>query len=151
MADQLPPVEADSIQWTEGTSKNGVPFKFGTKETENSTEMKSEAAMGEGGEVLAAWSKSSVSVWWPATGETQDRKLKATTEVPGITGYRLTDYLRPNHDPNWRYGLEFSNSRGWSFRFWDESGDSYNVLTIRNGHHFFLYNSNKPTIVSVDP
>ncbi len=47
------------------------------------------------------------------------------------------------------YKIDFWNTKGWGFYFKDASGDIYHCSTIRNGHHFVQYNSDKPTIVEV--
>jgi len=48
------------------------------------------------------------------------------------------------------YCLHFTNNGGYGFTFYDESGDSYFVTTLRNGDHYFEYNSAKPNIIGVE-
>lgn len=47
------------------------------------------------------------------------------------------------------YRCIFTNTKGWSFTFKDESGDTYWISTSRNGTHHFDYNSTKPNMVGV--
>jgi len=65
----------------------------------------------------------------------------------GISRYQLIDN---GGSAVYRYTLGITNNAGWTFTFWDESGDSYDVATVRNGDHFVSYNSKKPIIVAVE-
>lgn len=49
----------------------------------------------------------------------------------------------------YRYRINFSNHKGWSFSFKDYSTDIYNCVTIRNGNHYIDFNSASPSIVGV--
>lgn len=141
MADQLPSPDDDGIQWTKGTSKNGVPFKYGVKITEDSA--KSEAAVGEGGQVLAADDISTFDypVHWPVG----DSTWKPVSNVNRITRYAL---FRVSSD---EFQLKFTNTSGFGFGFTDESGDTYRISTVLNRDHSLQYRSPRPTIVSVNP
>ena len=45
--------------------------------------------------------------------------------------------------------VTFSNTEGMSFRFMDQSGDTYWCSAPRNGNHYINYNSDKPSIIGV--
>lgn len=49
----------------------------------------------------------------------------------------------------YKYRVWFYNSKGWGFRFKDETGDTYKCSTVRNGWHYIDYNSSKPTMIGV--
>ncbi len=49
----------------------------------------------------------------------------------------------------YNYQLDIITTGGWTFWFHDRSGDRYEILAIRNGHHYVKYNSSSPDIVRV--
>jgi len=116
------------IKWTKATSKNGVPFEFGVRQTGAPPTVK-----GGGG---------TVRVDWPVA----DDNWKAVTNVLGISYYKL----HGNRPSNYAYKLEFSNTATWNFIFWDEEGDSYSINTYSIGNHYVRYNSTLPTIKMVE-
>lgn len=78
--------------------------------------------------------------------------------VPGQQGYTSSQaedigiaqgYVSNDRGVIYKYRINFQNSKGWSFKFKDESGDEYKCMTIRNGWHYIDYNSEKPTIIGV--
>jgi hypothetical protein len=46
--------------------------------------------------------------------------------------------------------IQFRNTKGWGFTFYDLSGDDYSCSTVLNGWHYIDYNSSEPTIIAVD-
>lgn len=77
---------------------------------------------------------------------------------PGKSGYTspgaenlgiANGYVSHDRGPVYAYRINFYNSKGWHFKFIDESGDVYNITTVRNGWHYIDYNSDKPIIVGV--
>lgn len=77
---------------------------------------------------------------------------------PGKSGYTspgaesigiANGYVSNDRGPIYAYRINFYNSKGWHFKFIDESGDVYNITTIRNGWHYIDYNSDKPIILGV--
>lgn len=46
--------------------------------------------------------------------------------------------------------VQFHNTKGWGFTFYDLSGDDYSCSTFLNGWHYIDYNSSEPTIIAVD-
>lgn len=135
MADQLPTFNDDSIQWMTATSKNGVPFEFGVRKDAEVPESRASGEPIESGSPIPVYWEVGNDTWKSTTGEVLGR---------GIRRYRLY----PN-GPVYSYILEFTNTQGYSFTFWDESEDYYKVTTIINGNHYVKYNSDKPTIIYV--
>jgi len=103
MSDQLPPANDDGIQWTKATSKNGVPFEFGTKKTEHPIDGQN---AGEERQALAAASDQRISVHWPVgddtwkgtgTGELYNIISMITAGLHGVDVYFEGDhYVRYN-------------------------------------------------------
>lgn len=126
----------DSIQWTNTTSKNGVPFEVGIRKTEHSIKRKSEEVHGD----VAEWAWE--AVYWPVD---DSNRWKATSKEFEkrlfISRYKLYPYSGPLYE----YTLEFTNTHGWDFKFEDEAGDQYEV----NGSHWVRYTSDEPAIVWV--
>lgn len=53
------------------------------------------------------------------------------------------------YDAFYRYKLYFTNTKHYSYKFFDETGDSYSVNTYRAGDHFVRFDSDKPKIVYI--
>ena len=69
---------------------------------------------------------------------------------PGAEGIGIVQgYVSHDRGPIYAYRINFYNSKGWHFKFIDESGDVYGITTIRNGWHYIDYNSDKPIIIGV--
>ncbi|EUC56774.1 hypothetical protein RSOL_196130, partial [Rhizoctonia solani AG-3 Rhs1AP] len=75
--------------------------------------------------------------WKPTKPEIRDRAA--------ITRYNLYD----QKGETYRYILQFTNTAHYDYYFFDESGDSYENNTYRNGDHFVRYNSDRPTIIYI--
>ena len=90
------------------------------------------------------------------TGDARDfKKLQWVPGEHGITSREaeeigiVTGYVSNDRGVIYSYRINFFNRKGWSFKFLDESGDVYEITTIRNGWHYIDYNSDKPTIIGV--
>jgi len=122
---------------SQGTSKLGRPYEFGTADLED---VKKKIA-GEQAESLLPvhWVPTAPGgPWIPTSPEVQ---------ALGISEYKLEDY-KDQPGMVWRYHLSFINSKGWGFAFTDESNDTYTCSTW-NGSHWIRYNSDHPIIVNV--
>jgi len=113
----------------EGKSKLGKAYEFGPLE-EKKEEVKSGAPL--------------ATVYWvPGTPWTQ---TSPDIQALGISRYQLTDNGSSSF---YRYTLGFTNTKGWGYAFTDQTSDTYDCDTIRNGDHYVSYNSSKPIIVNV--
>lgn len=130
MTDKLSSLPLPDIEWTEATSKNGVPFRYGVEKKK--TETKVEASVSDG-PINVNWPVAPTNAWVPV-------------DVFGIWQYSL---VGTTPGGLFNYLLTFTNQNGWDYSFKDESGDTYSVATIRNGDHILQYNSAQPTIVQV--
>ncbi|KAF8890164.1 hypothetical protein BD779DRAFT_1469487 [Infundibulicybe gibba] len=152
MTGWLPPPDDDGIQWMKAMSKNGVPFRVGIKKAEHSIEgggieeesevlvaqEASRVGIGEASQIL----RTGVPVNWPVGDTTWKLSESRVEDAVGISRYRLY----PNHVYSTPYRLEFTNIRGRSFVFGDESGDLYSITTPFNGNHTLQYDSRLPNI-----
>lgn len=93
-----------------------------------------------------------------ANGPTTPPGYQALFWQPGGAGYIspgaenigiVNGYVSHDRGVIYAYRINFYNSKGWHFKFIDESGDVYSITTIRNGWHYIDYNSDKPTICGV--
>ncbi|TFK28290.1 hypothetical protein FA15DRAFT_665509 [Coprinopsis marcescibilis] len=143
------------IVWTAAKSHKGVPFEIGTfKNATNDARAPSVAALQS---ELAAKPESldvaaggrmmppTVRVYWEVTSDDSWKEVHQEVKDIGIWRYALTY----SHSPVDQYILYFSNSGGWTFRFFDQANDFYDCFTFFNGDHLIRYSSNWPTIVSV--
>jgi len=85
-----------------------------------------------------------VRVYWEV-GDDSWKDAQQEIQDLGISRYRLY----PSSAPFEEYVLEFTNTQGWTFRFFDQSDDFYDCFTFFNGDHLIRYSSDRPTIVSV--
>ncbi|KAJ1334050.1 hypothetical protein MN608_04049 [Microdochium nivale] len=86
-----------------------------------------------------------VGVYWPVGDDSWKQVSQAVRDI-GISRYRLYFNGHPNA---YSYTLYFTNTKGWSFDFKDDSNDVYTVSTIINGDHYVKYNSDAPNINAV--
>ncbi|WP_199259724.1 hypothetical protein [Paracoccus binzhouensis] len=93
-----------------------------------------------------------------AHGPTTPPGYQALCWEPGGLGYTspgaenigiVNGYVSHDRGAIYSYRINFYNSKGWHFKFIDESGDVYAITTIRNGWHYIDYNSDKPIICGV--
>jgi hypothetical protein len=93
-----------------------------------------------------------------AHGPTAPSGYQALLWEPGGAGYTspgaenigiINGYVSHDRGMIYSYRINFYNSKGWNFRFIDESGDVYSITTIRNGWHYIDYNSDRPIICGV--
>jgi hypothetical protein len=137
MADQLPLIDDDSIQWTKVLSKNGVPFEVGVKKTEHSIEGESQVALrGQpiahiGTPIPVYWLVGD-NTWKPTSGE--------------VLGRCITRYSLFRNSGYYDNILYITNNQRRVFWFWDETGDYYEIDTYLERDHYVRYNSNQPTI-----
>ncbi|KAF5688822.1 hypothetical protein FCIRC_1728 [Fusarium circinatum] len=139
----------DDYTWTEGTSKNGRPFKIGTsKDTTTSS-----AHRGPANNLLSLSSKTpfDINVNWkrePPADFFKHPKYPTPQEttITSITSYRL-------NTGKWFYNeLEFTCTEPYHFYFYDKTGDYYgnDVFWPRDGtFHIIVFWSSDPTIVRV--
>jgi len=85
-------------------------------------------------------------VYWEVASDDNWREADPDVQALGISRYRLTV---PNWQLGFQYKLEFTNTSGWLFKFFDSSGDSYDCFTFFNGDHSIEYNSISPAIDGV--
>lgn len=83
-------------------------------------------------------------VYWEV-GDSSWKTAAPEVQAIGISRYRLYNNSFSIYD----YTLDFTNTKGWCFRFFDFSGDFYDVSTVFNGDHELDYNSGNPTINGV--
>ncbi|KFZ13879.1 hypothetical protein V502_06403 [Pseudogymnoascus sp. VKM F-4520 (FW-2644)] len=50
---------------------------------------------------------------------------------------------------HYNFGLDFTNTKGWGFTFYDDDPDDYTVAAVRNGNHSVEYCSDSHNITSV--
>ena len=81
-------------------------------------------------------------IYWVPRGES--RTSEAANKIGIVKGHVSED-----SGAVYTYRLNFVNSKGWSFTFVDEYGDTYYCWTWRNGSHYIDYNSPQPTMVGV--
>lgn len=129
MSDQVLSHLDESIEWKEYTSKNGKAYKVGVKKADQSVEGKSRYA----------------DVHWEV-GDNTWKETSAEVKDLGISRYALYEMRTPLN----LYMLRFTTTKGWTFTFVDEGGDSYICSTgPRTGDHYATISS-KLTIIRVE-
>lgn len=83
-----------------------------------------------------------IPVNWPV-GDDKWIDTDQSVKDEGISRYCLYFNGHPNVDS---YTLEFTNTKGWSFHFIDDTKDVYSIDTVWNSDHWLKYNSEQPTI-----
>ncbi|KAF9262701.1 hypothetical protein L218DRAFT_960182, partial [Marasmius fiardii PR-910] len=84
--------------------------------------------------------------WIPVNWKVGDAKwadADQATKDEGVSRYQLYYNGHPNV---YDYTLEFTNTKGWSFHFLDDTKDCYSCDTALNRDHYIKYNSKEPTI-----
>lgn len=138
MADQIKfaAPDANGVRWADGTSKKGVSFRYGYKDTGSSTARNPVIKASDDGWYSVNWTVGS-------SGTTSDEIHNNTH----ITGY---DLIKLAHNDLYDYQLTFYVDGGWERNFKDDDNDEYSCTTVTNGAHSIQYNSDKPTIVKVN-
>lgn len=83
------------------------------------------------------------SVNWAPNGKSETSRKAITRGLIGGFVDKASSYLI------YEYRINFANFDRQSFRFKDETDDTYVCITLRAGNHYIDYNSDKPTIVGV--
>lgn len=86
-----------------------------------------------------------IVVNWPVGNKDWKDTSADVQATTGITRYRVSTSSSPFFD----YFIEFSNSENYKYRFYDQTGDSYEVNTGRNGDHVVRFDSGKPTVLFI--
>ncbi|PUU78394.1 hypothetical protein B9Z19DRAFT_1065075 [Tuber borchii] len=138
MSDQPAASDQSSVEWETLTSKNGVTFKIGREKAASVPVVEAKSETPAEGEDFG------ITVDWPVGGGwTQTTEDVKTTAA--ITQYNLAEV----DGDTFKYTLEFSNTDTYDYKFFDQTGDSYEVNTWQNRTHYVKYNSDKPTIVYI--
>ncbi|KAL8877709.1 MAG: hypothetical protein Q9198_004322, partial [Flavoplaca austrocitrina] len=66
-------------------------------------------------------------------------------DTAAITRYSFYSSSSPIYD----YVLEITNTVDYNYRFYDQTGDSYQINTYEEGDHLVRYNSEKPNVVFI--
>lgn len=129
------PVDDDAIDWREHTSKLGRKYEVGYPK-----DLHERAPLG------AELTKTNfgISVNWPVSDSSWKNTDAAVQSRAAITRYALWKY-----DGLYTYKLMFTNTEHYNYYFYDETGDSYQVNTYRNGDHYVRYGSDSPNIVYI--
>jgi len=151
-------MEIDDFIVKEFTTDSGQKYAVGySKEEFSEADLDAELASAEPDEInVQATSSGWVAVNWPfptthlRTGYKVNEFIGFEHSLPelGLRSIRLNRMDVPE-EAIWKYMIQFVNDKGWGFEFKDESGDVYQITTIRNGSHFLMFRSGYPTIVAV--
>ena len=150
MSAQTGRTDDSAIQWTQATSMKGVPFEVGFD--------KGDVAEAEGGDAkesgpqalvannaaMANAATRDISVKWFVEGNVW-KDISGDLSVY-LSRYKL-DIASGNIIYNWR--LDITNKLSGLYRFFDETGDYYDIQCNKNRDHYVKFNSDKPTIVLV--
>ena len=132
---QLQTIDQSAIKWTKATSKLGKPFEIGVLEsppnTNNTTLHKRKEKFG-------------MQVNWPVGDDTWVPLNVFIQSIAGLTQYKLH-----SNGGVYSYILWFTNTEHYDYFFVDQTEDSYEVNTYRNGDHYVRYNSEDPTIQAI--
>lgn len=83
-------------------------------------------------------------VSWPDTGS-DDSWKNPGQRIKDI--FDITQYCLCNNTGFWYdHTLWIDVREAWNYRFYDESGDYYDLSTYKTGSHYVDYDSNKPNI-----
>ena len=134
--------DANSIRWTEATSKNGVRYRHGFLNT--ATTKASAGNEATRSEVVKA-SDDGVKVNWPLGTSNTFKSGDPVHNKCHITSY---DFFANHKDLVY---LKFSVDNGWERTFTDDLNDVYICATKPNGNHYIQFTSSSanPTICHV--
>ncbi|KAH9960321.1 hypothetical protein BC827DRAFT_1155879 [Russula dissimulans] len=151
IADQLSHPDYDDIEWTEATSKNGVPFLVGVRRTEvkgapffcppslrdHRDDFKRPRAL----------DTYECGVNWPVGNESWKQTSAGPLHTNFISKYSLYESSVPFFD--YRLDIYHVSDHKVKYTFHDQTGDHYTLHVYLVGKHYVLYNSDRPTIVEV--
>jgi len=148
MADQIKfaAPDANGMRWAKGTSKKGVSFQWGFKDTGNLTASKPAIKAAKASSDDDGVNVNGVAVNWPVEGVTWIPTSSDVQHECHVDRYYLQKLI---NKVSFSYELGFHNTGGWVRYFKDEDGDEYRCTTTFNIDHTVRYNSDKPTIVHV--
>ncbi|MBO7789006.1 hypothetical protein J6363_31120 [Burkholderia pseudomallei] len=126
------------IEWKEFFSSNGRKYEVGYLRHEENYEHKNTDSD------INKKEDFGISVNWPVGDGSWKETDPEVQRRAAITRYSLYIY-----DGFYRYKLYFTNTKHYSYKFFDETGDSYSVNTYRAGDHFVRFDSGKPKIVYI--
>lgn len=133
-------IDESEIQWEDFTSKSGNRYQVGFLPTGQL--LKNDRISSSQGSVSKK--NFGVAVDWPVGDGTWINTTSYVQSVAAITKYTLH-----TNSGEWAYRLEFQNTEHYDYYFYDQTGDSYEVNTYRNGSHYVRYNSASPTIAYI--
>ncbi|KAF9256754.1 hypothetical protein L218DRAFT_175488 [Marasmius fiardii PR-910] len=144
------PPDANGKVWKRMQSKGGKDFEFGCKESDLKQAIEtygteSDISIPATATIQKAYAADNHG-WVPVNWKVGDDKWIATdqaVEDEGISQYQLYFNGHPNV---YDYTLEFTNTKGWSYHFIDDTQDCYGCDTWRDCDHYIKYNSAQPTI-----
>jgi len=140
VADRVSYVDNDGIEWTKATSKNGVPFEVGIKRTNLKATAKDHR------EDFTQATSPFFRVNWPVGDDTW-KWTSGKLNRDWISRYKLHD----NRPSIYDYRLDITSvARPVTYKFMDETYDTYSLSVFLEGDHYVRYNSEKPTIVGVN-
>ncbi|KAF9256736.1 hypothetical protein L218DRAFT_966013 [Marasmius fiardii PR-910] len=164
LADFGPP-DANGLVWKRMKSKGGKDFEFGLKEShlKEAIEAHATGKTPPGPPIAsdiqvpatatiqlkAAAANADDHGWIPVNWKVgEDKWIDAdqATKDEGVSRHQLWKSGEFPTSEIYAYRLIFTNTKGWSFHFLDDTQDCYNCATIRNGNHYIKYNSDQPTI-----
>ncbi|KAF7333100.1 hypothetical protein MVEN_00136700 [Mycena venus] len=134
----------EGIVWTTHISGKGKEYRIGRLPDAGSKGEDRTAKDATGGKFSRA--PFGIDVNWPVANTTSWQGTQSDVQtIAGITQYAL--YQTTN--PLYPYILWFTNTEHYDYFFYDQTGDSYQVDTWRDGSHWVQYNSAKPTILFI--
>lgn len=86
-----------------------------------------------------------VRVLWPKRTRSWNDTVGEVARSTGITRYAL--YV--DSGSVWEYRLDVTTAGRGSYKFYDESGNIYDLQAHRDGDHHIRFNSKQPTIIYV--
>ena len=127
-----------TIEWETAFSMKGVPYEIGRKKN-SLTEAKSDEI------ATAVKNDFGVKVNWPVGDRTWKNPSDDLETTTGITQYSYHSSSHPFYD----FVIEIQNSETYNYRFYDETGDSYQINTYNRDDHLVRLKSKRPTIVYI--
>lgn len=145
MADKLPAFDESLCEWETSKSKDGASYRVGRGKIDGESLVPLTADAGKKDVVplMGIWGKEDfgISVDWTVEDRWKDTSADVV-DTAAITAYKLSKC----DEIIYKYCLKFTNTKHYNYRFFDETGDGYQVDTWANGDHYVQYNSDKPNI-----
>ncbi|KAL9011250.1 MAG: hypothetical protein Q9180_009210 [Flavoplaca navasiana] len=132
-------LDETNIKWQPAMSTKGVPFEIGVKSYRDTVHHSCETTANPKGDfgLVVNWPFDKNDDWKSTRNDVQD--------TAAITRYSLYSSSSPIYD----YVLEITNMVDYNYRFYDQTGDSYQINTYEEGDHLVRYNSEKPKVVFI--